>query len=60
MLGFLGFVEHQNGIIAIAKVSHLQTLAEGNEKAKRVILVFMNGSIGPCFLKDNESALEDA
>ena len=30
------------------------TLAEENKKAKRVIIVFMNGSIGPCFLKDNE------
>ena len=51
MLGFVGFVEHQNGITAIAKVSHQQTLAEENEKAKRVILVFTNGSIGPCFFE---------
>jgi len=51
----LGFVEHPNGITAIAKISHQQTLAEGNEKAKRVILVFMNGSTGPCFfLRENE------
>ena len=34
MLGFVGFVEHPNGITAIVKVSHQQTLAEGNEKAK--------------------------
>ena len=33
----LGFVEYPNGITAIVKVSHQQTLAEGNEKAKRVI-----------------------
>ena len=51
----LGFVEYPNGITAIVKVSHQQTLAEGNEKAKRVILVFMNGSTGPCFfLKEHE------
>ena len=55
MLGFMGFVEHPNGIAAIVKVSHQQTLDDGNEKAKRVILVFMNGSTGPCFfLKKNE------
>ena len=51
MFGFVGFVEHPNGITGIAKISHQQTLAEGNEKAKRVILVFMNGSIGPCFFE---------
>ena len=51
MLGFVAFVEHPNGINASAKISHQQTLAEGNEKAKRVILVFMNGSIGPCFFE---------
>ena len=51
MLEFVGFVEHLKGITAIVKVSHQQTLAEGNEKAKRVILVFMNGSIGPCFFE---------
>ena len=51
MLGFVVFVEHPNGITAIVKVSHQQTLVEGNEKAKRVILVFMNGSTGPCFFE---------
>ena len=35
MLGLVGIVEHPNGIAAIAKVSHQQTLAKGNEKAKR-------------------------
>ena len=35
MLGFVGFVEHPNGITTIVKVSHQQTLAKGNEKAKR-------------------------
>ena len=54
MLGFVRFVEHPNVITAIVKVSHQQTLAEGNEKAKRVILVFMNGSMGPCFFEKNE------
>ena len=49
MLGLVGFVEHPNGITAIAKISHQQTLAEENDKVKRVILVFMNGSMGPCF-----------
>ena len=51
MLGFVGFVEHSNGITAIVKVIHEQTLAEGNEKAKRVILVFMNGSTELCFFE---------
>jgi len=51
MLGLVGIVEHPNGITASAKVSHQQTLAKGNEKAKRVILVFMNGSTGPCFFE---------
>ena len=51
MFGFVGFVEHPNDFTAIVKVSHQQTLAEGNEKAKRVILVFMNGSTGPCFFE---------
>ena len=44
----LGFVEYPNGITASAKVSHQQTLAEGNEKAKRVILVIyerLNGAM---------------
>ena len=48
MLGFVGFVEHPNGITGIAKISHQQTLAEGNEKAKRVILVIykrLNGAM---------------
>ena len=49
MLGLVGIVEHPKGITATAKVSHQQMLAEGNEKAKRVILVFMDGSTGPCF-----------
>ena len=31
----LGFVEYPNGITAIVKVSHQQTLAKGNGKAKR-------------------------
>ena len=31
----LGFVEYPNGITAILKVSHQQTLDEGNEKANR-------------------------
>ena len=35
MLGFVGFVEHPNGITAIVKVNHQQTLAEENEKANR-------------------------
>ena len=35
MLGFVGFVEHPNDFTAIVKVSHQQTLAEGNEKANR-------------------------
>jgi len=47
----VGFVEHPSDFTAIVKVNHQQTLAEGNEKAKRVILVFMNGSIGPCFFE---------
>ena len=48
MLGFVGFVEHPNDFTAIVKVSHQQTLAEGNEKAKRVILVIyerLNGAM---------------
>ena len=47
----LGFVEYPKGITAIAKISHQQTTAEGNEKAKRVIFEFMNGSTGPCFFE---------
>jgi hypothetical protein len=35
MLGLVGIVEHPSGIAVIAKVSHQQTLAEGNEKANR-------------------------
>ena len=48
MLGFVRFVEPPNVITAIVKVSHQQTLAEGNEKAKRVILVIyerLNGAM---------------
>ena len=50
----LGFLEHPNGIAAIAKISHQQTLAEGNEKAKRVISIYerLNGAM--FFLKKNE------
>ena len=54
MLGFVGFVEHPNGITAIAKISPQQTLAEGNEKAKRVISIYerLNGVM--FFLKEHE------
>ena len=33
MLGLVGIVEHPSGIAIIAKVSHQEMLAEGNEKA---------------------------
>ena len=35
MLGLVGIVEHPNGITGIAKISHQEMLAEGNEKANR-------------------------
>ena len=55
MLGFVGFVEHPNGITAIVKVSHQQTLAEGNEKAKRGNISIYERLNGAMFLlKENE------
>ena len=51
MLGFVGFVEHPNGITGITKISHQQTLAEGNEKAKRVMLIIYERLNGVMFFE---------
>ena len=55
MLGLVGVVEHPKGITAIAKVSHQQTLSEGNEKAKRGKISIYERLKGAIFLlKENE------